>query len=117
MTSDRTPDPQTSQSKLIQQLRDEPRTYTELPYPPKPHHREYVAKINIPSSKGKTRGSTKTVYYLYGDDRRAVRKFINVNNEFVESCMGDSNNPIANRLPDEAWDLFVQEWTWMGGDV
>ena len=73
----------------------------------------YVGVLEVNGSK-KSRGITQAVYYLYGDERRAVRKFIEVNKEFVESCMDDPANPINLRLDDFWWRMFREEWIWGG---
>lgn len=115
MTSDDArPHPQTAENDLIQALREGPRTYEELPYPPKPRHRKYVAKLSA-SASGKSRGDATTVYYLYGDERRAIRRFIDENEPFVASCMDDDSNPLANRFPEEVWRVFQEEWVWRQG--
>lgn len=115
MSDDRQPNPQTARSDLIQALRDGPLTYDELPYPPKPRHRKYVAKLSA-STSGKARGRTTTVYYLYGDERRAIRRFIELNEAFVGSCMEDDSNPLANHFPEDVWRVFQEEWVWRGGE-
>ncbi len=60
----------------------------------------------------KSRGRTTAVYYLYGDERRAVRRYIEENTGFVSSCMDDRSNPIAVAVEDYWWRMFCEEWTW-----
>lgn len=54
----------------------------------------------------------KTIYYLYGDERRAVQKFIKENEEFVKSCIRGDNEAINAELEDFWWQIFREEWVW-----
>lgn len=76
-----------------------------------------VARLEAPStSRGsgggsfKTRGRTKTIYYLYGDERRAVREFVRANTDYVESCLGDQFNPLRANWDETLWRLLLEEW-------
>ncbi|MDY6780573.1 MAG: hypothetical protein SV760_08535 [Halobacteria archaeon] len=93
-----------------------PSTRSELPGSLQNVRKEYVGLLELSSAQAsKSRGDTTGVYYLYGDERRAVRKFIDENTEFVESCMEDKVNPINIRLEDYWWRMFLEEWAWREG--
>lgn len=105
----------TKSSEKLQRLREEPQT--ELTLPNGGPLRTMIKKMNVSgggNGDGKSRceyGSRpKTVYYLYGDERRAVRKFIQVNEEFVRRCMQDQYNPIASSLPTEVYQMLKEEF-------
>jgi len=66
------------------------------------------------NAASKSRGKTTTVYYLYGDERRAVRRYIQENEGFVRSCVEDRANPINTGLEDYWWRMFCEEWLWGG---
>ncbi len=83
------------------------------------HDREYVGKFDVNRSStggSKHRGRTTAVYYLYGDERRAVRRYIEENTEFVEGCIADQANPINLNREDYWWRMFQEEWYWGGYD-
>lgn len=103
-------------SKRLQELREEPQT--DIYLPDGGPVRNMIEKFNVPCGQGKSKswesdGEVKTVYYLTGDERRAVRKFIEANSRFCKSCMGNSkrtNHPISHHLDDVMWWLFQQEY-------
>ncbi|MFW5930089.1 MAG: hypothetical protein ACOCT0_06715 [Halobacteriota archaeon] len=110
------PEPSTRDNEVIQHLREHgPATADELPRAPGARERSYVGTFNVSRSgtgSSKSRGRKTAVYYLYGDERRAVRKYIEVNEEFVRSCMQDNANPINVGLEDYWWQMFCEEWVW-----
>ncbi len=118
MVENRTPERRTRDNEVIQHLRRRgPSTSNDLPRTPDTGERRYVGNLNVTRSNtgsGKSRGKTKAVYYLYGDERRAVRTYIEENTEFVRSCMQDNANPINMSLEDYWWRMFCEEWTWGG---
>lgn len=120
MNEDTTPERRTRENELIRRLREGgPATSEELPRTPDTSERRFVGNLNVTRSNtgsGKSRGKTVAVYYLYGDERRAVRKYIQENTEFVASCMEDNANPINMSLEDYWWRMFTEEWTWGGYD-
>lgn len=105
-------------STVIQHLREHgPSTREELPGEPTAgRNREVIARLFMPgptsSGAAKTRPQghhQHVVYYLYGDERRAVRKFIELYPEYVASCMGDPQSPLHQH---SLWTMFVEEWQW-----
>ncbi|MFP4632678.1 MAG: hypothetical protein ACLFMT_04490 [Halobacteriales archaeon] len=112
------PSDSTADNEVIQHLRQHgPATAEELPRPPSARERSYVGSFKVTRSNtgsSKSRGKTNVVYYLYGDERRLVRKYIQENTEFVRSCMQDNANPINMSLEDYWWQMFCEEWLWSG---
>lgn len=112
------PSEDTVDNEVIAHLRqDGPGTARELPRNPDITVKRWVGVIDITRSgtgSTKSRGRTRAVYYLYGDERRAVRRYIEVNTEFVRSCMNDRTNPINMGLEDYWWEMFREEWVWGG---
>lgn len=93
---------------------DGPQTGDSIPgrIPAEIRH-SYVGVLDVSGNGStKSRGTTKSIYYLYGDERRAVRRFIEENTEFVASCMEDQVNPINMNLEDFWWQMFCEEWNW-----
>lgn len=116
MTEPRTPDPRLAQSSTIQTLREGPVPAGEVE--PSFEQREYVRKLRLPRScpsgkHGSGRTGSKMVYYLYGDERRAVRKLIEERTEWFEGVLGGGYNDLT--ALSSGWDdalvtLAVEEW-------
>ncbi|MFP4633099.1 MAG: hypothetical protein ACLFMT_06670 [Halobacteriales archaeon] len=108
--------PRTTDNQVVEKLkRDGPAVADELPRVPGPRERRYVGKFDVTRSStgsNRSRGRTQAVYYLYGDERRAVRTYIEENTEFVRTCMQDRANPINMAHEDYWWQMFCEEWTW-----
>lgn len=75
--------------------------------------REVVAKLDVARGNAngpmKRRGSTTSVYYLYGEERVAVRRFIDENAAYVASCLRDRHSPLHEH---DLYEVFVEEWVW-----
>lgn len=56
--------------------------------------------------------NVRPIYYLYGDERRAVRKFIAENTALVEWAMDTNHNIIVNSVDQVIWQMMCEEWTW-----
>lgn len=110
------PSENTKHNSVLQTLRREgPSTTDELPRRVSSNDKQWVGKFDVTRSgtgATKSRGRTVAVYYLYGDERRAVRKYIRENTEFVTSCMQDKSNPISVTCESYWWQMFCEEWTW-----
>lgn len=107
----------TKGSDTIQKLREEPQTGIDLPNGGPA--RSMIHKFSVKSAgrgggkgrNGTLHGGTTTVYHLIGDERRAIRKFIKINSEFVEDCMDDvNNNPISTQLDGVLLEIFKEEY-------
>jgi hypothetical protein len=113
------PDENSKQNQVVSQLREKgPLTSYDLPRPPNLQDKRWIGILDVTKSTGsaKSRGRTKAVYYLYGDERRAVRTYIEENTDFVASCMEDKVNPINMGMEDYWWRMFCEEWVWSGHD-
>lgn len=95
-------------------LREEgPMILSELPGGhPDGEERNYVFSLQLPGSRKYGGGKPTAIAFLIGDERRAVRKFIEVNEGYVESCMEASSNVINANVDDFMWALFCEEWYW-----
>jgi hypothetical protein len=110
----------TKNSDKLQKLREEPQVGIGMPVPSKGGLRNMVFKLAIQSSgagnskywDGKTTQQRSTIYYLYGDERRAVRKYIKENTKFVSHCFDydSTNNPIQHHLPEQMYQLMKEEY-------
>ncbi|MFB6283678.1 MAG: hypothetical protein ABEK59_07055 [Halobacteria archaeon] len=98
---------------VIQHLRKRgPLTVHELP--------EYVSSEGLEGSVGALElnhdvmkeENLEPVYYLYGEERRAVQKFIEVNPDFVGTCISGDSDAIKVGLESFWWQIFREEWVW-----
>lgn len=70
-----------------------------------------VPRISCAGSTTKRPRDNRIVYYLYGDERRAMRKFIEVNTEFIESCMANENGTVLSQSwPEGKLQMLAEEW-------
>lgn len=108
----------TARSKTLNRLREEP-VAGDVDLPSGGPARDIICWLNAPSGSRrgplKGRGYTTTVYYLYGDERRAIRRFIDVNEEYVRSCIEDhqrsaSSNPLQKNWDPILWQILLEEW-------
>jgi len=74
---------------------------------------DMVRKLKPPSKAVPSEvkyGNALTVYYLDGDERRAVRKFIAVNESYVRKSVKSINSPIFRSFDEFLQTLFFEEW-------
>jgi len=87
----------TVQNKIIEMLKEHPRTYSELPSAVSTSmslsHRIMVHSIKVAGA-----GSFRTVYYIRGDKARAVALFVEVNKLELERLRWGSYNVIDSGL-------------------
>lgn len=105
---------QRANNLLLTQLANGPATGTELPKWPQRAERSLIGQLRAPSRSkaNKARGRTQSVYYLYGDERAAVRRFIEANYEYVKDCLTDQSNPLKRNWDDELFHILVEQWSW-----
>lgn len=116
-------DPRTARSETVQMLREAPRTSDELP-------RSHISKGMIdvvgvlkppPTSHGTIQGTgqRKNIYYLWGDERRAICRFIEANEALVTHSMEtDANyNHLQHGLDDGLYQLLIEEWQLRGAST
>ena len=111
----------TLDSKQLELLIEHPVTQdqTEYDLPPSPGQlRDLLESLRSPISSGSGAsgggyGKWDIVFYLYGDERRAVRKAIQCNEEFIANAFNVSNksaNPFAQGWPDPLYHILCEEW-------
>ena len=95
-------------NRIIERLEESPCTSTELPYRFAPCHmgrknRGRVRQIRVARNRSKKPGHGwfKTVYYLEGDEDRAVMKFAEVNAEALSGVDFRRNNVLTSGLSRE----------------
>jgi hypothetical protein len=102
----------TKASEKLAKLREAPQTCVEKPTGGP--LRDMIRHISgNRSTSGKTRKNTRQVegvYYLYGDERRAVRKFVKLNPDFTRDCLTDSCNPLFESLDPFIYQLLEEEF-------
>ena len=99
-------------------LRDGPKTGQEIgagDFSPKAPLRDLIARLKPPAKstagdQRKSHGRARTVYFLWGDERQAVRKFIEENESYVASSLGARHSPLTNRWDDALVALLLEEW-------
>lgn len=94
--------------ETIERLRERPRVG---PAPVSGPEERLVGTLTAPPLPG---FEIRSVVYLYGDERRAVRRFVEENEAYVRACMDDPDNPIAATWDDVLWALLCEEWD-LGG--
>ncbi|QCC57237.1 ribbon-helix-helix domain-containing protein [Natrinema thermotolerans] len=101
----------TAVAQPIERLRERPRAGGEIDTRFSVTQRQLVSRLKPASAGGQvSRGRAATVYYLYGDERRAVRRFIEENTEYVRSCLEADYNPLRANWDEVLYSLLVQEW-------
>lgn len=108
--------PRTLDSETFWQLRDGPKTSDELASGSITCGlRDQVGRLKPPprTGAGSNSGHAKAVLYLWGDERRAVRKFIEINIGYVENVVKSGhggNNALQHGWGEGLYQLFVEEW-------
>ena len=103
----------TVSSETYQLLHDAPRTRDEIPgrgLPSALRNNIVRLKPTQTTARAKSRPDAKTVYYLWGDDRRAVRAFIEHNEVYISSLMTDGDVGHALDWEDVLVSLLYEEW-------
>lgn len=111
-----------TKSETIEYLREYgPATASEVPGNPTSNRtREVVGRLKIAGTtsaakhRGGGIGGLRQVYYLYGDERRAVRRFIKEHTEWVKTCLSDPGSPLHEH---SLHSIFVEEWEWGDWEV
>jgi hypothetical protein len=79
--------------------------------------RPLVERLQAPGRTSKPRGQTTTIYYLYGDERAAIRRFIEENREYVSGCLSDQSNPLQRNWDERLYQMLVEQWRWTQGET
>ncbi len=95
-------------NKIIKLLEDHPCTREETIIPLSPcrmslKNRDRIRQIRVAGNRSKTpgRGWFKTVYYLEGDEDRAVKMFIEVNAESLQGLDFSRNTVLDSGMSRE----------------
>jgi transcriptional regulator with XRE-family HTH domain len=75
-------------------------------------HRAFVKRLQVTAAQGQANriGDVEKVYYLTGDERRAVRRFIEVNEGFVREALAHRSNKLSSDWSDFLYTLLQEEW-------
>lgn len=93
---------------VIQSLREEgPQLSGSLAFDPSPNARSFIGQISPP-------WGGEDVCYLWGDERRAMRLFVDEYEDKIREAMDTTNSTLATRLDDSMWRLLCEEWLWSG---
>lgn len=98
-------------SDQLMALREEgPAPTDELPNDGRftPQQRRFASSIAAPWSDG------TSVWYLWGDERDAIRRFIELNEDDVRNALTQTNSTLSSRLDDALWRMLCEEWMWSG---
>ena len=104
-----------AQTPVLHRLADGPKTRAELGQDPSQTAREFI-DVHRPTSTGPASDDPVVVLYLYGDDRGALRRFIEVNRAFVSEELANGRNPIASDPEGALFQMLVQQWEWMDAE-
>lgn len=75
--------------------------------------RQFVRQLKVGTQLGQSEkpgGKAITVYYLEGDERRAIRCFIEANEEIVADALAKHRNRFQNEWSDFLYWLLEEEW-------
>lgn len=117
-----TPHHHTLDSESLKLLRESPRPPDELPTSlPTPTQngglRDLVRNIKSPirsgTGTGGNHGRWTMIVYLYGDERRAIRRAIEENESFIRSALETgTNDAFARSWGDGMYRIFCEEWAY-----
>lgn len=103
----------TLDSNQLEQLIESPVTSDEAEnaLPPNPGTlRDLIRQLTSPSGGY---GRWDSIFYLHGDERRAIRKAVRCNEEFIVNAFADSdkgNNPFAQGWSERWYQMLCEEW-------
>lgn len=96
-------------NKQLMALREDGPLFTEeLPSGARfsPQARRYVGSIRPPWGRG------ESVWYLWGDERRSVRRFVDQYTDEVRTAMNQKNSALSSRIDDALWQIICEEYCW-----
>lgn len=106
-----------SNNAAVRRLASGPKTTSEVPRSSTGSARAVVEFLSAPTSTTGGRvhtGSKKDIIYLPGDERAAVRLFIEENTEYVRETLKVSPNPLQLSWDDLSYQLLIEQWYWSG---
>ncbi|OTF01851.1 DNA-binding transcriptional regulator [Halorubrum sp. SD683] len=111
-------------SQWLQTLREQPRISDELDGGRgvsvfSTNERMFVERLDLTSVEGagqRDGDRVTTVYYLEGDERRALRRFIEENQAIVREQLSDAPNRFSHEWDEWLYGLLEEEWRfWIYG--
>ena len=106
----------TLDSEIYKKLREEPQVSILLPEGGSARClRNLICQLKKPTSGNNAHlnhGNWNTIYYLHGDERRAVQKACDINEEYIRSALStESTNDIFGlHWPEYITYLLYEEW-------
>jgi len=105
-------------AKWLQHVRDEPRTAAGLDDGRgvsvfSPNERMFIERLDLTGVEGDVQRDgdrVKTVYYLPGDERRALRRFIEENETIVRGQLADAPNRFSHEWDEWLYGLLEEEF-------
>ena len=97
-------------NKQLQQLRNEGPKLTDDTVSggnPTPKTRAFIGSLNPP-------WMGQSVWYVWGDERRAVRLFVETYESEVREEMKKKNNALTTRFSEPIWRMICEEYLWSG---
>lgn len=107
----------TIDSDIMQSLRKSPQPANHFSYFPEGGGvRDLIRKINQPitTSSGSKKygfGRWQMVYYLYGDERRAIRVTIEENERYIKEAFESNAHPFRNNWGEGMFGILCEEWS------
>jgi hypothetical protein len=98
--------------RVVRRLAAGPKTTTELGTGVNQTVAPFVERLKPPRGGPADGTDPETVVYLYGDDRAAARRFVEVNADYVAAALAADRNPLRAAWDDERYRLLVQQWEW-----
>lgn len=99
----------TLNSDVYQKLMEEPTTGSELTSLPKSAYGIYGRFRPWGMSQS---SSVESVYYIYGDERRAIRKFVEVNHDYLDRILDNPSNTLQRNWDEIDYQILKEEWEW-----
>lgn len=107
----------TLQSSAYQELHRNPKFGQELGVEIKSEQLyQLVDQLDVTPTRGSpVRYETEpienpTLYYLWGDERRAVRRIVQTYPLYIKECMENRKNPLKKAWEDFMFELLCEEW-------
>ncbi|QLG30159.1 hypothetical protein HUG10_21465 (plasmid) [Halorarum halophilum] len=72
-----------------------------------PQARRYVGGLHPPWGRG------QSVWYLWGDERAAMKRFVQQYEDEIRETMDAKNNALSTRLDDALWRMLCEEFFWL----
>lgn len=105
-------------NQVIRALAEGPLSGPEVPGSIGFKHRPLVQTLKAPAGQGRASsqnyGRPTSVHYLPGDDRAAMRKFIEVNEKMCVEDMKVTSGPLRQEWGDERYAMLYEQMLFLG---